>query len=85
MSRRAEVGADGLPEFTVRQALTRLAEDIGLRRTTAENARWTASRWPKEHREAGVSFTVHRVLGSIPDEEERFAAARRRRSSPRRR
>ncbi|MGW0335477.1 DUF6192 family protein [Streptomyces sp. NPDC003011] len=60
--------------FTVRQALTRLAEDIGLRRTTVENARWTASRWPKEHRQAGVSFTVHRVLGSIPDEEERFAA-----------
>ncbi|MDF3291599.1 DUF6192 family protein [Streptomyces silvisoli] len=60
--------------FTVRQSLTRLAEDIGLRRSTVENARWTASRWPKEHRRAGVSFTVHRVLGSIPDEEERFAA-----------
>ncbi|GII59074.1 hypothetical protein Pth03_74630 [Planotetraspora thailandica] len=43
-------------------------------RADQENARWTASRWPKDHRQAGVSFTVHRVLGSIPDEEERFAA-----------
>ncbi|GAU71291.1 hypothetical protein SSP35_32_00200 [Streptomyces sp. NBRC 110611] len=73
----ADDGREALPGrdlFTVRQALTRLAEDIGLRRTTVENARWTASRWPKEHRQAKASFTVHRVLGSIPDEEERFAA-----------
>nr|WTB12141.1 DUF6192 family protein [Streptomyces antimycoticus] len=72
-----EDGREALPGrdlFTVRQALSRLAEDIGLKRTTVENARWTASRWPKEHRQAGASFTVHRVLGSIPDEEERFAA-----------
>ena len=72
-----EDGREALPGqdlFTVRQALARLAEDIGLRRSTVENARWTASRWPKEHRQASVSFTVHRVLGSIPDEEERFAA-----------
>ena len=75
--RGSDEGREVLPGqdlFTVRQALTRLAEDIGLRRSTVENARWTASRWPKEHRQAGVSFTVHRVLGSIPDEEERFAA-----------
>ncbi|MEU6016679.1 DUF6192 family protein [Streptomyces sp. NPDC047515] len=70
-------GREALPRqdlFTVRQALARLAEDIGLRRSAVENARWTASRWPKEHRQSGVSFTVHRVLGGIPDEEERFAA-----------
>uniref|UniRef100_UPI002F9116A7 DUF6192 family protein n=1 Tax=Kitasatospora indigofera TaxID=67307 RepID=UPI002F9116A7 len=63
--------------FTVRQALATLAEDIGLQRSTVENARWTASRWPVEHRRTGVSFTVHRVLASLPDEEERFAAIRR--------
>lgn len=33
-----------------------------------------ASRWPKERRQAGVSFTVHRILGRIEDDEERFAA-----------
>ncbi|MFD7506453.1 DUF6192 family protein [Streptomyces sp. NPDC059850] len=52
--------------------MTRLAEDIGLRHSTVENARWTASRRPKEHRQAGVSFTIHRALGSTPDEEEHF-------------
>ena len=48
----------GQDAFSVGQALNRLAEDIGLRRSTVENARWTASRWPVEHRQRGVSFTV---------------------------
>ncbi|MFJ9417809.1 DUF6192 family protein [Streptomyces sp. NPDC101227] len=61
-------------EWTVRQSLVRLAEDIGLTFSTVKNARWTASRWPKEHRQASVSFTIHRVLGRIEDEEDRFAA-----------
>ncbi|MGW4048646.1 DUF6192 family protein [Streptomyces sp. NPDC004721] len=60
--------------FSVRQTLARLAEDIGLCHSTVVNVRWTAARWPKKYRRAGVSFTVHRVLGSIPDEAERFAA-----------
>ncbi|WP_434976179.1 DUF6192 family protein [Streptomyces virginiae] len=37
-------------------------------------ARWTSSRWPAERRQASVSFTVHRLLASIEDEQERFAA-----------
>ncbi|MFD7506452.1 DUF6192 family protein [Streptomyces sp. NPDC059850] len=37
---------------------------------------WTASRRPKEHRQAGVSFTVPRALGSTPDKEERFDATK---------
>lgn len=61
-------------EWTVRESLIRLAEDIGLTFNTVKNARWIASRWPKERRQAGVSFTVHRILGKIEDEEERFAA-----------
>jgi hypothetical protein len=37
---------------------------------------WTASRWPRKHRQTGVSFTVHRVLGSVPEAGGRFAALR---------
>ncbi len=62
------------PEWTVRQSLGRLADDIGLLFSTVKTARWVASRWPKEHRQEGVSWTVHRILVSIEDETERFAA-----------
>nr|WP_319720990.1 DUF6192 family protein [Streptomyces sp. MB09-01] len=58
---------------TVRNSMIRLAEDIGLALSTLENARWTASRWPAEHRRPGESFRVHRVLARIEDEEQRFA------------
>ncbi|HWU08979.1 MAG TPA: DUF6192 family protein [Streptomyces sp.] len=61
-------------QWSVQNSLVRLAEDIGLTFSTVKNARWTASRWPKERRQAGVSFTVHRVLGQIEDEDERFEA-----------
>ncbi|MBL1109731.1 RacO protein [Streptomyces sp. 5-8] len=65
--------APGQELFTVRETLFRLAEDIGLAYKTVESARWTASRWPREHRQAGVSFRVHRILGQIENEDERFA------------
>jgi Family of unknown function (DUF6192) len=71
---RARGGLVADPEWTVMQALQRLADDIGLKFGTVKGARWTASRWPKEHRQAGVSFTVHRILANIEDDEERFAA-----------
>ena len=61
-------------EWTVHQSLLRLADDIGLTVSTVKNARWTASRWPKDDRRAGVSFTIHRILARIEDEEDRFAA-----------
>lgn len=38
-------------------------------------ARWTASRWPKDGRVKGLSFTVHKILVGILDTAERFAAA----------
>ncbi|QCX82397.1 hypothetical protein C9F11_44095 (plasmid) [Streptomyces sp. YIM 121038] len=66
----------GDAEFSVRRSLTELAEDIGLKFSTVRNARWAVSRWPEEHRQSGVSFTVHRILGGIEDEEERFTAIR---------
>ena len=37
-----------------------------------KSARWTASKWPEARRESGVSFTVHKILASIVDDEERF-------------
>ncbi|MFD8260195.1 DUF6192 family protein [Streptomyces griseoluteus] len=55
----------------------RLAEDIGLKYSTVNNARWVSSRWPKEHRQPGVSFTVYRILANVEDEDERFAAVKR--------
>ncbi|MFM9499490.1 DUF6192 family protein [Streptomyces galilaeus] len=58
----------------VRDSLTRLAEDIGLSFSAVKAARFTASRWPKEHRRPDVSFKVHRILAGIENEEERFAA-----------
>ncbi|WP_031079287.1 DUF6192 family protein [Streptomyces sp. NRRL WC-3742] len=60
--------------FSVKRSLVRLAEDIGLAYSSVKGARWAASRWPKEHRQPKVSFTVHRILAGIPDEEERFKA-----------
>lgn len=71
--RGAQHAAPGQELFTVRETLFRLAEDIGLAYKTVESARWTASRWPKEHRQAGVSFRVHRILGQIENEAERLA------------
>ncbi|MFD1275379.1 DUF6192 family protein [Streptomyces kaempferi] len=54
--------------------LARLAEDLGQPVTTIQQARWTASRWLADQRRKTESFTVHRVLASIDDEQERFAA-----------
>ncbi|MER6614394.1 DUF6192 family protein [Streptomyces xantholiticus] len=59
--------------FTVKDSLFRLAEDIGVSYSQVKAARWTASRWPQDHRVAEVSFTVHKILASIVDDEERFA------------
>lgn len=66
----------GIPdaEWTIRESLLRLAEDIGLTFNTVKQGRWVASRWPEEHRQAGVSFTIHRILARIEDDTERFAA-----------
>jgi hypothetical protein len=69
-----QAAAPGEELFTVRQSLFRLAEDVGMSYRAVVQDRWTASRWPTEHRQTGVSFTVHRILAHIPDEEERFAA-----------
>ncbi|MGW2183443.1 DUF6192 family protein [Streptomyces sp. NPDC001732] len=58
--------------FRVKDSLFRLAEDIGLSYAMVDKARWTASKWPKDRRAQGVSFTVHNILAAIADDEERF-------------
>ncbi|UKY47417.1 DUF6192 family protein [Streptomyces inhibens] len=60
--------------FTVKDPLFRLAEDIEVSYPVVKNARWTASRWPKDRRVSRVSFTVHKILAGIGEEEERFTA-----------
>ncbi|RPE38216.1 hypothetical protein EDD90_1092 [Streptomyces sp. Ag109_O5-1] len=60
--------------FTVSEAIRMFAEDIGLAYSTVRNYRWVASRWPKECRRACVSHTIHKILSSIPEEQERFEA-----------
>ncbi|MFD7431189.1 DUF6192 family protein [Streptomyces sp. NPDC059818] len=71
--RGGQQAAPGQELFTVRETLFRLAEDIGLAYKTVESARWAASRWPKNKRQSGVSFRVHRILGQIENEAQRFA------------
>lgn len=58
--------------FTVKDSLFRLAEDIGLSYSQVKSARWTASKWPEDRRVSGVSFTVHKIMASIVDDEERW-------------
>ncbi|WP_234440869.1 DUF6192 family protein, partial [Streptomyces rimosus] len=61
--------------FTVAGSLGRFAEDIGVARSTVEDWRWIASRWPKSRRrEETVPFGVHRILASLSEEKERWAA-----------
>jgi hypothetical protein len=65
-------GTDDL--FTVTESLQMFADDIGVERRTVEDWRYTANRWPEGRRKKGVSFTVHRILASVADEDERWAA-----------
>lgn len=72
---RQRGGPVGETEWTVEQSLARLADDIGLSVATVKTTRWVASRWPKEYRQPKIaSYTVHRSLANIEDDEERFAA-----------
>ncbi|MFJ3401982.1 DUF6192 family protein [Streptomyces microflavus] len=65
-------GTDDL--FTVTESLQMFADDIGVERRTVEDWRYSANRWPEMRRKEGVSFTVHRILASVVDEDERWAA-----------
>ncbi|MFE1884173.1 DUF6192 family protein [Streptomyces diastatochromogenes] len=54
-------------ELGVADSLRLFAEQIGLSFHTVRTYRWVAARWPKEERQEGVSFEVHRILASAPD------------------
>lgn len=60
--------------FTVAESLHLLAEETGIPYSTIERHRWTASRFPAEHRNPDVSHSIHGILASISDDEERFEA-----------
>jgi hypothetical protein len=57
-------------ELGVAGALHVFAEAIGLSFHTVRTYRWVAARWPKDQRQEGVSFEVHRILASAPDASE---------------
>ncbi|MFF0043335.1 DUF6192 family protein [Streptomyces mirabilis] len=60
--------------FTVSEAIRMFAEEVGLAYSTVRDYRWASSRWPKGHRRTDVSHTIHKILASIPHEQERFEA-----------
>ncbi len=64
-------GTDDL--FTVEESLAMFADDIGVAAATVTDWRWVASRWPEGTRRDGVAFSVHRILASISDQDERWA------------
>ncbi|MEV8455459.1 DUF6192 family protein [Streptomyces sp. NPDC052095] len=62
------------PGVLIGSMIKAFADDIGVSRMTVEDWRWVSSRWPKEKRKDDVSHTVHKILASIPDEQERWVA-----------
>lgn len=60
------------PIFGVDASLQRLSDDTRIPVATLERRRWVASRWPEQHRRSGVSYAVHAILASIPDDTERW-------------
>ncbi|MDX3643479.1 DUF6192 family protein [Streptomyces sp. MB09-02B] len=51
----------------VAESLRLFADEIGLSFYTVRTQRWVAAQWPAEHRQAGVSWEVHRILAHAPD------------------
>ncbi|MFB7055356.1 DUF6192 family protein [Streptomyces vinaceus] len=67
-------GAASAPECIVKASLQRFADGIGMSERTVIAWRRTAAKWPAVQRRNGISFTVHRLLGSGIDEAERWAS-----------
>ncbi|TMR09245.1 RacO protein [Nonomuraea turkmeniaca] len=59
--------------FGVLESLQLFADDLAIPVKTLETHRWVASRWPAQHRQAGVPYYIHKTLASIRDDEERWA------------
>lgn len=56
----------------VRQTLEMFAEDVGLSYSQVRIYRYTAGKWPAEHRAEGVPFEIHRILEKLEDRFERI-------------
>ncbi|MED7924170.1 DUF6192 family protein [Nonomuraea sp. LP-02] len=64
----------GEEPFGVRQTLAQYADDLDMPLATLLDNRWVATPcWPKERRQHGVSYVVHKTLAAIADEDVRFA------------
>lgn len=59
--------------LSLSEALTMFSDDVGAPLNSLLKWRWVSSRWPKEHRRANVSHSVHLVLAAVPDADQRFA------------
>ncbi|MFG2961585.1 DUF6192 family protein [Streptomyces sp. NPDC048291] len=60
--------------FGVRETLEMFADDIGVSYNQVRTYRYTAGRWPREHRAGGVPFEIHRILEKLDDRFERIAS-----------
>jgi hypothetical protein len=54
-------------EVGVRKTLEMFAEDVGLSFGQVRTYRYTAARWPREHRAVGIPFEIHRILEKLED------------------
>lgn len=64
-------GAPAQGAVRIEATLAVVADAIGLPLRTAETYRWVCSRWPQRCRAPEVSFTIHRILASIPSDRKR--------------
>jgi hypothetical protein len=71
---RGRGGAPAAEGATVEASLQAFADDLMVSASTLKSYRWVASRWPAARRAASVSHTVHAILASIEDEQERWVA-----------
>ncbi|MFE5138959.1 DUF6192 family protein [Streptomyces fagopyri] len=49
------------------------ADDMGVSYSQVRTYRYTAGRWPREHRAEGVAFEIHRILEKLEDRFEQIA------------
>ncbi|MER5257868.1 hypothetical protein [Streptomyces sp. NPDC002855] len=52
----------------MRETLEVFAEDVGLSYNQVRLCRYTASKWPPEHRAERVPFEIHRIQEKPPGE-----------------
>ncbi|MEU7748102.1 DUF6192 family protein [Nonomuraea sp. NPDC049158] len=58
--------------FGVLESLQLFADDLAIPVKTLETYRWVASRWPAQHCQHGVPYSIHKTLASVQQEVERI-------------